>query len=267
MNNMNNSAQHDHSLKKIHFQIHSNEYYFKTYYSIYFIRGFWRKQSDNLTPASTDGLSCGNCALHNSFRQTFVYINGPLVSTSNNLSNYASDIQFILITPSPIRKNGLTMGYDYRSNVDTDGELTWEISKQYHFVGKLNNEIFDKFQWMSPNVKIGGKQQITPSHSILRKIHDPSPDSTVNLTSSTLDVQKQYVMNYIASIVEKLRASWNNVKLLFPHKITNQQHITTIWSTFKDSSFINVQIPSKLFLIFVKSAVSTGSWTSSPCEF
>ena len=44
------------------------------------------------------------------------------------------------------------MGYDYRSNVDTDGELTWAVSKEYYLVGKLNHEIFYILQWMLPNV-------------------------------------------------------------------------------------------------------------------
>ena len=29
------------------------------------------------------------------------------------------------------------MGYDYRSNFDTDGELTWALIKKYHLIDKL----------------------------------------------------------------------------------------------------------------------------------
>ena len=60
------------------------------------------------------------------------------MSTSNNLSNSASYIQFMVMNPMLYKKLiGQPMGYYHRSNVDTDGELTWVVSKEYHFVGKL----------------------------------------------------------------------------------------------------------------------------------
>ena len=71
-------------------------------------------------------------------------------------------------------------------------------------------------------------------------------------------------MSSIALAIEKLRASENNIKLLVSHTITNKQHIATGSSTYKESSFINGEIPSKFALVFVKSASILGSWTSSP---
>ena len=71
-------------------------------------------------------------------------------------------------------------------------------------------------------------------------------------------------MSSIALAIEKLGASENNIKMLVSLTITNQQHIATGPSTYNESSFINVEIPSKLALVFVKSASILGSWTSSP---
>ena len=61
-------------------------------------------------------------------------------------------------------------------------------------------------------------------------------------------------MSYLTLAIDKLRASRNNIKLLVPHKITNQRHIATDTLTHTDSSFINGEIPSKLAFAFVKSA-------------
>ena len=42
----------------------------------------------------------------------------------------------MLMTQKSHKKlRGLAMGYDYRSNVDNDAELTWVVSKAYNLVG------------------------------------------------------------------------------------------------------------------------------------
>jgi hypothetical protein len=216
--------------ENIHFQIYSNEDYFIDLSSTFIdLKVVVRKKSDNSPPSNVDGLSYENGILHNLFKQICVYINGTLVSTSNNLSNYASYIQFMLMTPMAYKKlRGLPMGYDYRTNVDTDGELTWAVSKEYHLVGRLNHEIFNISQWMPPNVKIDIKLQLAPSNFILRKTLDAAPDANVNLTSAILHVRKQQVMSSVALAIEKLRASGNNIKLHVPHTITNQRQSTSI---------------------------------------
>ena len=55
------------------------------------------KKSDNEMPSLTDGISHENCVLHNLNLQISVYVNRTLVSTSSNLSNYTSNIQFMLM--------------------------------------------------------------------------------------------------------------------------------------------------------------------------
>jgi hypothetical protein len=76
----------------------------------------------------------------------------------------------MLMDPKSYKKlRGLTIGYDYRSKVQTDGELTWVVSKEYNLIGKLNHDIFNISQWMSPNIKIDRKLQLAPSNFIFRK--------------------------------------------------------------------------------------------------
>jgi hypothetical protein len=255
--------------ENIHFQIFSNEDYFIDLSSTFIdLNVVVKKKSDNQTPSAVDGVSYENCILHNLFRQINVYINGTLVSTSNNLSNYASYIQFMLMTPKSYKElRGQAMGYEYRLNVDTDGELTTAVTKEYHLVGKLNHEIFNISQWLPPNVKIDIKLQLAPGNFILRKTIAGAPDATVNLTSAVLHVRKQQVMSSVALAVEKLRANGNNIKLLVPHTVTNQRHIATGSRNYTDSSFISGEIPSKLALAFVRSASAVGSWTTSPHDF
>ena len=47
-------------------------------------------------------------------------------------------------------------------------------------------------------------------------------------------------MTSVALVIEKLRASGNNIKWLIPHIITSQCHIATGTRTHSDSSFISV---------------------------
>jgi len=255
--------------ENIHFQIFSNEDYFIDLSSTFIdLNVVVKKKSDNTTPNAGDGLSYENCILHNLFKQINVFINGTLVSTSNNLSNYASYIQFMMMTPKAYKEmRGQSLGYEYRTGVDTDGELTTAVTQEYHLVGKLNHEIFNISQWLPPNVKIDIKLQMAPSNFILRKTLPAAPDANVIITSAILHVRKQQVMSSVALAVEKLRANGNNIKLLVPHTITNQRHIATGSRSYSDSSFINGEIPSKLALAFVKSGSAVGSWTESPHDF
>ena len=65
-------------------------------------------------PSAAEGLSYDNFVLHYLFRQISVYINGKLVSSSNNLSNYPIYKQFMLMPPvSSTLLNGLTIGYEF----------------------------------------------------------------------------------------------------------------------------------------------------------
>jgi len=122
----------------MHFQIFSNEDYFVDFSSTFIdLNVVVKKKSDNQTHNAIDGLSYENCIL-------YVYISRTLVSNSNNLSNYTSYIQFMLTTPNLYKEfRGQAMGYEHRSNVDTDGELTTAVTKEHHLVGKLNHEIFN----------------------------------------------------------------------------------------------------------------------------
>ena len=71
-------------------------------------------------------------------------------------------------------------------------------------------------------------------------------------------------MSSLALVFEKLRASGSNIKLLVPYTMTNQRHITKSTRAYSHSSFINGEIPSKLALVFVRSASAVESWTNSP---
>ena len=48
------------------------------------------EKSNNEKPSAAKGLSYKNLELHSLFRKISIYINGTLVSTHNNLSNYES---------------------------------------------------------------------------------------------------------------------------------------------------------------------------------
>ena len=80
--------------ENIRFQIYSKEDYFGDLSSTFIDLHVVVKKFDNKVSSLTYGISYENCVLHNLFRQISVYINGTLVSTSNNLSNYTSYIQF-----------------------------------------------------------------------------------------------------------------------------------------------------------------------------
>ena len=78
------------------------------------------------------------------------------------------------------------------------------------------------------------------------------------LNSATFHVRKQQLMSYPDLAMEKLRASQNNIKLLFPFTITSHRNIATGTHTYTDLSFINGEIPSKLALHFQKVIVPLG---------
>ena len=104
-----------------------------------------------------------------------------------------------------------------------------------------------------PNVKIDIKLLFSLSKLILRRVLDTEPDATISLTSAILHVRKQLLTGSIALAIEKLRSSFNNIKLLFSQTITNQRYIATGTRTYTDLSFINCKISSKLTLALKKS--------------
>ena len=69
---------------------------------------------------------------------------------------------------------------------------------------------------MPPNFKTDVKLQLAPSNFIVSKRLDAAPDTNVNFTSALLHIRKQQIMSSVAFAIEKLRASGDNVKLLFP---------------------------------------------------
>jgi len=78
-----------------------------------------------------------------------------------------------------------------------------------------------------PYIKINIRLELASSDSILGKLLDTAPDATVSLTLAILFVRKQKVMSSFGLGIENLRASENNIKLLVPRTITNQQHNAT----------------------------------------
>ena len=84
--------------ENIHFQIYSNEDYFMGLSFKFIDLHVIVKKSDNRMPSLTDDISFENYILHNLFQQISIYINGTLVSTNDNLSNYTNYIQFMLMT-------------------------------------------------------------------------------------------------------------------------------------------------------------------------
>ena len=57
----------------------------------------------------------------------------------------------MMMTPKAYKElRGQSLGYEYRSGFDTDGELTTAVTQEYHLVGKLNHEIFNISQWLPP---------------------------------------------------------------------------------------------------------------------
>ena len=160
--------------------------------------------------------------------------------TSTNPRNYASYIQFMLVTPmSHGFLRYLAIGYEYKKDTDTSNILKDATTKDLHLVGKINHEIINKIQGLPPSFKIDIKLQTAPSSFNLQNVVGTVPSVTVSLTSEILYVREQQVMSSIALVVEKLRASGNNIKLLVPHTIKNQRHIDTGTHTYTDSSHIN----------------------------
>ena len=71
------------------------------------------EKSNIKKPTEPKELFIENFVLHNLLRQISVYINGTLVSTSNNLSNYAGYIQSILMSPMSYKLlRGMAIGYE-----------------------------------------------------------------------------------------------------------------------------------------------------------
>ena len=97
----------------------------------------------------------------------------------------------------------------------------------------------------------------------MRKVVDTVLDLRISFASAILHVRKQLVISPDALAVEKFRANGNNIKLLVPHKITNQRIFVTDNCTYNDSLFIDGEIPTKFALAFFKSANAVGSWTNS----
>jgi hypothetical protein len=87
------------------------------------------------------------------------------------------------MTPKSYKElRGQALCYEYRSNVDTGGNLSAAVTKEYHLVGKINHEIFNISQWLPPNVKIDIKLQLAPSSFILRKTLASAPDANIIIT-------------------------------------------------------------------------------------
>jgi len=78
------------------------------------------------------------------FRPISVYIKGTLVSTSNNLSNYACYILFMLMSPMPYKElRSLAIGYGCRMDTDTTNLRRDVTTKDLHLVKNTNHEIFN----------------------------------------------------------------------------------------------------------------------------
>ena len=113
------------------------------------------------------------------------------MSTSTNLSNYATYVQFMLMTPMSCKTlRGLAIGYEYTTDTDTSNILRHMTAKYLHLAGKMNDEIFNITQWMPPNVKIQTKLQLASPNFILRKVFATATDGTIYLTLAMLHLQK-----------------------------------------------------------------------------
>ena len=120
----------------MHFQIYSSEGYFIDLTS-HFKSDKIVKKSNNGKPSAAKGLSYGNCVLHNLFMPISININATLVSTSNNFSNYASYIQFMLMTPMFYKiLRCSVIGYEYKRNTDTSNILRGLTTKDLGSAGK-----------------------------------------------------------------------------------------------------------------------------------
>ena len=81
--------------ENVPFQIYSSKDYFIDLTSAFLVLHVIVKKLTVKNQVQPRGYS----VMHNLHRQISAYLNGMLVSTSNNLSNYASYIQFMLMTP------------------------------------------------------------------------------------------------------------------------------------------------------------------------
>jgi hypothetical protein len=98
--------------ESVHFQIDINEDYFIDFTSTFINLNVIVKKFSNEKPSIAEELSYENCLLHNLFRQISVYIIGTMASTIKNLSNYASYIQFMFMTPMSYKHlRGRALGY------------------------------------------------------------------------------------------------------------------------------------------------------------
>ena len=168
---MNNFIHNNHSLKMFIFKFISVETIYLTIVltSTFIDLNLIVKNSNSEKPSTPKGLSYENCVLHNLFMQMSVCMNEQFVSTSNNLSNYASYIRFMLMTPmSHELLKGLVIGYEYKTDTDTTNIHRDTTTKGLHLVGKINHEIFNIPPWFPPNIKVDIKLQLALSNFILQ---------------------------------------------------------------------------------------------------
>ena len=84
-------------------------------------------------------------------------------------------------------------------------------TKNLNLAGKINHDIFDKPQWLPPNLKIDIKLQLAPSNFILQKVLGTAPDAKVLLNLAILHVRKQHFESSVALGTEKIKDSGNNI--------------------------------------------------------
>ena len=198
--------------ENVHFQIFSSEDYFIYLTSTPVDLLGIVKISNNEKPSAVEGLSNEVCVLHSLFRQISIYINRTLVSTSRNLSNYASYMWFMLMTPKSYKKlRGLAIAYAYKTDTDTTNILLPIYNQWFTLCWENKSWHFNAPQWMPPNVEFDLKLKLIFSNFIFRTVHCFTPDVTVALTLAMLHVRKQMVIRYVSLAIEKLRASWNNI--------------------------------------------------------
>ena len=81
------------------------------------------------------------------------------------------------------------MRYEYRLDINANGEVNEAVTTENHFLGKLNHEIFNISQWLPPNVMIDIKLTLASSNFILKPTNATAPEVTDNLTSAILHVK------------------------------------------------------------------------------
>jgi hypothetical protein len=166
-------------------------------------------------PILADGIFYENCILRNLFRQISVYINGTLVSTSNNLSNYKSHTQFMLMILKSYKElRGTSNVYKYINNTNSTDALKNAATSELHLVRKIYHDISNIPQWLPPNIKVDIKMTLAPSNFILRKELAANPDVTLSLTSAILNLRTQQVMSSVALAVEPVEIILNCLFLI-----------------------------------------------------